>query len=241
MYGIWIIAKRELDSFFDSLIAYILLVLFLGFTGLFTWIVGDNDIFFVGQASLDAFFSVAYWSLFFFIPALTMRLLAEEKKTGTIELLLTKAVTDRQVVLGKFFAALFLIALALFFTSPYVITVANIGDLDSGAVLGGYAGLLLMSAMYVSIGLFASSVTNNQIVALLLALLIGIFFHIVFGTLAATFTGTTGAFFHTLSVAGHFASITRGVIDTRDLLYFLSIIFTGLFLTEFSLIRRNID
>lgn len=241
MYGIWIIAKRELDSFFDSLIAYILLVLFLGFTGLFTWIVGDNDIFFVGQASLEAFFSVAYWSLFFFIPALTMRLLAEEKKTGTIELLLTKAVTDRQVVFGKFFAALFLIALALFFTAPYVITVANIGDLDAGAVFGGYAGLLLMSAMYISIGLFASSLTNNQIVALLLALLIGIFFHIVFGTLAATFTGATGGLFHSLSVAGHFSSITRGVLDTRDLLYFLSIIFIGLFLTEFSLTRRNID
>ena len=99
MRAIWIIGKRELDSFFDSLIAYILLVLFLGFSGFFTWMYGNGDIFLVGQTTLRGFFQVAFWSLFFFIPALTMRLLAEEKKTGTIELLLTKAVTDRQVVL----------------------------------------------------------------------------------------------------------------------------------------------
>jgi len=109
MREVLIICRKELRSFFDSLIAYILLVLFLGFSGFFTWMYG-SDIFLVGQTTLRGFFSVAYWSLFFFIPALTMRLLAEEKKTGTIELLLTKAVSDRQVVLGKFLGTLALVS-----------------------------------------------------------------------------------------------------------------------------------
>ena len=133
---VWIITKRELRSFFDSLIAYILLVLFLGFSGLFTWLYG-SDIFMVGQASLQSFFGIAYWTLFFFIPALTMRLLAEEKRSGTLELLLTKAVSDRQIVVGKFLAALFLILIALAFTLPYVITLSNIGNLDNGGVFCG--------------------------------------------------------------------------------------------------------
>lgn len=238
MHAVWIIARRELDSFFDSLIAYIMLVLFLGFSGFFTWILG-SDIFFVGQASLESFFAVAYWTLFFFIPALTMRLLAEEKKTGTIELLLTKAVTDRQVVLGKFLSTFLLVLSALLFTAPYVITLSNIGDIDAGAVLGGYLGLLLMSGMYISIGLYTSSITNNQIVAFLTALFIGLFFHIIFGTLAQQFTGWIGQTFLALSLLNHFESISRGVLDTRDLIYFLSIIFIGMFLAEFSLTKRN--
>jgi ABC-2 type transport system permease protein len=238
MQATWIIAKRELGSFFDSLIAYIMLVLFLGFSGFFTWLLG-SDIFFVGQASLEVFFNVAFWTLFFFIPALTMRLLAEEKKTGTIELLLTKAVTDREVVAGKFLSTLLLVAIALLFTFPYVITLASIGNIDSGQVLCGYLGLLLMSAMYISIGLYASSITSNQIVAFLAALFIGMFFHIIFGVLAQQFTGWPGLVFETLSLTSHFESISRGVLDTRDLIYFLSIVLIGLLLAELSLTRRN--
>ncbi|MBL7863504.1 MAG: ABC transporter permease subunit, partial [Cyclobacteriaceae bacterium] len=184
----WIIARRELQSFFDSLIAYILLILFLGFSGFFTWLYG-SDIFMVGQATLQSFFGIAYWTLFFFIPALTMRLLAEEKKTGTIELLLTKAVTDRQVVVGKFLGAFLLVLIALVFTAPYVITLSNIGNIDAGEIICGYAALALMSGAYISIGLYASSLTNNQIVAFLLSLSIGLFFHIIFGVLAGNFTG----------------------------------------------------
>jgi ABC-2 type transport system permease protein len=115
MNTIWTITRRELSSFFDSLVAIIMIVLFLGFTGFFTWISGA-DIFMTGQASLRSFFGISYWTLFFFIPALTMRLLAEEKKTGTIEMLLTKPVTDRQVILGKYLASLILVAIALAFT-----------------------------------------------------------------------------------------------------------------------------
>ncbi|MBT1698088.1 ABC transporter permease subunit [Fulvivirgaceae bacterium PWU4] len=240
MHATWIITKRELGSFFDSLIAYIMLTLFLGFSGFFTWLLGA-DIFLTGQASLESFFNVAFWTLFFFIPALTMRLLAEEKKTGTIELLLTKAVTDRQVVVGKFLSTLLLVAIGLAFTLPYVITISSIGNLDLGQVLCGYLGLLLMSAMYTSIGLYASSITSNQIVAFLAALLIGIFFHVIFGMLAQQLTGWPGLVFETLSLTSHFDSISRGVVDTRDVLYFLSIIIIGLLLAELSLTRRNTE
>lgn len=239
MNTIWIITKKELQTFFDSLIAYIMLVAFLGFSGFFTWLYG-SDVFFVGQASMQSFFSIAYWTLFFFIPALTMRMLAEEKKSGTIELLLTKAVTDRQLVIGKFLSCLLLIVIALAFTLPYYFTIASIGNIDHGAVWCGYLGLMLMSAVYISIGLFTSSTTSNQIVAFLTALFIGLFFHIIFDVLAGNFTGFTGQLFSTLSLSTHYDSITRGVIDTKDLIYFFSLIFLGIFLSEISIAKRNI-
>jgi ABC-2 type transport system permease protein len=239
MKAIWIITKRELGSFFDSLIAYILLALFLGFSGFFTWLYG-NDIFLIGQATLSPFFGIAFWTLFFFIPALTMRSIAEEKKTGTIELLLTKAVSDRQVIVGKFLASLLLICLALVFTIPYAITLSSIGNLDGGAVICGYLGLFLMSATYISIGIYASSITSNQIVAFLSTLFVGLFFHIIFDTLASSSTGIIGEIFSTLSMSSHFESIQRGVIDTKDIIFFLSIIFLGLYLAESSLSKRKV-
>ena len=240
MRAAWIITKRELQSYFDSLIAYILLILFLGFSGFFTWLFG-SDVFIVGQATLQSFFGIAYWTLFFFTPALTMRLLAEEKKTGTIELLLTKAVSDRQVVVGKFLAAFLMVMIALLFTFPYVITLSNIGNIDAGEMLCGYAGLALMSGAYISIGLYASSTTNNQIVAFLMALSIGLFFHIIFEVLAGNFTGVAAQVFSTLSLNNHFESMSRGVVDTRDVIYFGSIIFLGLFFSELSLTKRNVN
>ena len=161
---IWIISLRELKSFFDSLTAYILIVVFLGLSGFFTWLFG-SDIFFIGQATLQPFFSVAYWTLFFFIPALTMKMIAEENKSGTIELLLTKAVTDWEIILGKFFACLLLIIIALLLTLPYYITVASIGPIDNGAVICGYLGLVLMSMVYISIGLFARTAAPVRRVA----------------------------------------------------------------------------
>lgn len=239
MQKIWIIARRELHSFFDSLMAYIMLVAFLGFSGFFTWLYG-SDIFLRNQADLQVFFAIAYWTLFFFIPAITMRMFAEENKTGTIELLLTKAVTDWQVVFGKFLACLVLIGVALVLTLPYYITVWKLGPVDHGSVWAGYLGLLLMSATYISIGLFTSSITNNQIVAFLLAIFIGIFFHIIFDVLAGSFTGAIGNVFSYLSVSTHYESISRGVIDSKDLVYFFSVIFLGLVLSEVKLSRRSL-
>ena len=235
---VWVIATRELRSFFDSLMAYIMLVAFLGFSGFFTWLYG-SDIFFVQQASLQVFFAIAYWTLFFFIPALTMRLLAEENSTGTIEMLLTKPIGDWEVVLGKFTSVMLLILIALALTIPYYITVANLGPIDHGATITGYLGLIFMSAAYVSIGLFASSVSNNQIIAFLLALLISIFFHIIFDVLSFSIKGAFGSILSYLSLSNHFDSISRGVIDSKDIIYFLSIAFFGLVATEAIIARRN--
>lgn len=238
MKKIWIITRQEIRSFFDSLMAYIMLLAFLGFSGFFTWLYG-SDIFFMGQASLQSFFSIAYWTLFFFIPALTMKSLAEEIKTGTLEMILTKPVTHWHFVSGKFLATLLLIVIALVLTLPYYITVSQIGKVDHGAVIAGYLGLILMAAAYTSIGIFASSISNNQIVAFLLALFIGIFFHILFDIISSAFTGWLGEVFNYLSLSTHFESISRGVIDTKDLLYFLSIVFVGLVSAEMVLEKRT--
>jgi len=218
--------------------AYIMIISFLGFSGFFTWFFG-GDIFYVNQASLSTFFNVAYWTLFFFIPALTMKLIAEEKKTGTMEMLLTKPITERQIIWGKFLAILLLIITALALTLPYYITVWCLGPIDHGAVWSGYLGLIFMSAAYISIGIFASCLTNNQIIAFLLALLIGIFFHIIFGMIASGLTGSLGSVFNYLSLSNHFESISRGVIDSKDIIYFLSVIFLGLSSSEAILLKRK--
>ncbi|MFH1194210.1 MAG: ABC transporter permease subunit [bacterium] len=239
MKTIWILTKKELKAFFDSLIAYILIIVFLGLSGFFTWLYG-SDIFLIGQATLQPFFSIAYWTLFFFIPALTMKMIAEERRVGTIELLLTKAITDWQVVLGKFLACLLLIGIALAFTLPYYITIWSLGPVDHGAVWLGYLGMMFMSMTLIGIGLFASSITNNQIVAFLLSLFIGIFFIIIFGMLADTFTGVLGNVLDFLSLSTHYESVSRGVIDTKDLIYFFSITFFSLLLAETALSKRNI-
>jgi len=239
MKAVWIIAKRELKTFFDSLVAYVLIVIFLGLSGFFTWLYG-SDVFFVGQATMTPFFSVAFWTFFFFIPAITMRMFAEENKTGTIELLLTKAVTDWQVVLGKFLSCCLLVAIALAFTLPYYFTISWLGPIDHGAVWCGYLGILLMSAAYIGVGLFASSITNNQIVAFLLALFVGMFFHIIFEVLSGSMSGFLSELFNFLSVSVHFNSLSKGVIDSKDLIYFLSIAFFGMVLSESMLSKRNI-
>jgi ABC-2 type transport system permease protein len=241
MQKIWTIAKKELRSFFDSLMAYVMLVLFLGFTGFFTWMPSGQDIFLINQATMQPFFGIAYWTLFFFVPLLTMRGIAEEKRSGTLELLLTKPVTDWQFVTGKFLSTLMLIGIALLLTIPYYITISRLGPIDHGAVIAGYTGLLLMSSAYIGIGIFASSVSRNQIVAVLLALLIGIFFHIIFDILARGVSGIAGEVLHYLSISTHFESLSRGVIDTKDLIYFLSITFLGLLGSVSILSRRSLS
>lgn len=238
MNKIWIITKRELSSFFDSLTAYVMIILFLGLSGLFTWLVGSN-VFLMNQASMDVFFGIAFWSLFFFIPALTMKMIAEENRAGTIELLITKAVTDGQIVAGKFLACLLLVIIALVCTLPYYITISQLGNIDDGGVIGGYFGLILLSAAYISIGLFASSLTTNQIVAFLLALFISVFFHLLFDVIGSTMTGALGSIFTYLSTRSHFESLSRGVVDSRDMVFFFSIIVLGLLLSQVMLSKRN--
>lgn len=239
MRQILIIAKREIASFFDSLVAYILLIIFLVFTGFFTWLSGNGDIFFRKQADLNVFFQIGLWTLFFFIPAITMKLLAEEKKTGTIELLLTKNISNRQVVMGKYLAAMSLVVIALLCTVVYYFTVSRLGNFDHGATICGYLGLVLLSSAYIGIGMFASSITKNQIVAFLLALAIGICFQFLFGVMATNTTGMLGELFTTLSLTEHFNSIARGVIDSKDIIYFISVTLVGLLFSEHMISKRS--
>ena len=238
MNRIWIITKRELAAFFDSLIAYIVIIVFLGLSGFFTWLYG-NTIFLINQANLQVFFGISYWSLFFFIPAISMRMLAEEKRTGTIELLSTKSVTDWEIVTGKFLACLILVLIALATTLPYYITVSKLGSIDHGATIGGYLGLIAISAVYISIGIFASSLSHNQIISFLIALFIGIFFHLFFDIIASTLPGGVGEVISFLSTKTHFDSLSRGVIDSRDLVYFISLTFLGLLLAQTMISKRN--
>lgn len=240
MKTILLLARKELASFFDSLMAYMILAAFLGVSGFFTWWFG-TDVFMRGLADLSTFFNVAYWTLFFFIPAITMRTIADERKTGTLDLLLTKAVSDRQVVAGKFVACLSLITLALLCTLPYWITIANIGDVDHGAIACGYLALLCMSAAYIAIGIYASSLTNNQIVAFLIGLVLVALFHLAFSVMASSFTGVTGEVLQQLSTGAHFDSMSRGILDSRDLLWFASIVVLGLSMAEMNLAKRLIN
>ncbi len=234
------IVHRELNTFFNSLTAYVLIVIFLAFSGFFTWIYGA-DIFFVGQASLKTFFIVAYWSLFIFIPSLTMRSVAGELKSGTLELLLTKPVSDWQIILGKFLSTFFLICITLIPTLIYYITIWSIGPIDHATIILGYFALLLMSMFYISIGLLTSCLFSNPIVAFLSAISTGIFFHIIFDVLAANFIGFAGNLFSFLSLSTHFESVARGIVDTKDLIYFFSLSFFCLYSSKIVLSNRNLQ
>lgn len=207
-------------------------------SGFFTWLYGA-DVFLRGEASIESFFGVAYWTLFLFIPALTMRMIAEERNSGTIELLLTKPVTDWQVIVGKFVACIALVGIALLFSLPYYFTVAWLGPVDHGAVWCGYIGILLLSSAYAGIGIFASSIAQNQIVAFLLSLCTGIFFVIIFNMFAGGMSGWAGRIFHYLSFSPHYESFTRGVIDSKDVIYFASFTLLTLLLAHGVLSRRN--
>jgi len=238
MRYIWIICKREVNAFFDSLMAYIMLVVFLGLSGFFTWLFGSADIFFVGQASLGTFFNIAFWTLFFFIPAVTMRMVAEEKKTGTLELLATKPISDFQIIAGKWLAAWLLILISLALTLPYYITVANLGPIDHGTVISGYLSLMLISAVYISIGIFASSLTSNQIVAFILTLFIAFFFQLLFSQMAPVLPGWLSDIAEYLSLGQHFQSMARGVIGITDITYMVSLTVIGFLLATASLKKR---
>ncbi|MDX1671268.1 MAG: ABC transporter permease subunit [Balneolaceae bacterium] len=238
MHRIWIISKREINAFFDTLMAYILLVVFLGVSGIFTWLLGGSDIFFVGQASLQGFFGVAFWTLFFFIPAVTMRMVAEEESSGTLELLATKPVKHYQIIAGKWLASWLLIVISLALTLPYYITVASLGPLDHGAAISGYLALLFVSGVYTSIGIFASSLTSNQIVAFILSLFIAFFFHFLFGQITTLLPQSLANLLEFLSMDQHYQTMSRGVIGIENIIYMISIILLGFVFATTALKRR---
>ena len=239
MNKIWILTKKEIKVFFDSLLAYILLFIFLGLTGFFTWLF-LFDIFSNGQANLKPFFRVAFFTFSVFIPAITMSSFAEEKNQGTIELLLTKSISDWQVVMGKALAVFILVLIAIGLTLPYYISITYLGDnIDHGMIICGYLGLILVSLSATAIGIWASSIAQNQITALLISLgiivvLIGLFWIMSFFT-----SGMVSNVVDSLSMFAHFESMMRGVIDIKDVVYFLSIFAAGMLLTEAQLSKRH--
>ncbi|MBK6619861.1 MAG: gliding motility-associated ABC transporter permease subunit GldF [Saprospirales bacterium] len=236
---------KEINAFFSSLIAYIAIGVFLVVMGVMLWFLPDFSLLEYNYATLAPFFDLAPVVFAFLIPAITMRSFSEERQTGTIELLATRPVTDLQIILGKFFASLTLVLFALIPTIIYYITVYQLGvpkgNLDSGAILGSYFGLFLLAGAFASIGVFASSLSANQIVAFLLAILLCVFFHwgFFFFSKLPVFVGTLDDFIQQLGIDYHYDSISRGVLDTRSLLYFFSAIAFFIALTLVSLERRK--
>jgi ABC-2 type transport system permease protein len=232
------IYKKEIRSFLSSLIAYVVIVVFLVTVSLFMWVlpVGDN-IFEMGYANLDSLFNRAPFIFIFLISAITMRFFSEEKKTGTIEVLTTKPVTDIQIILGKYAAGVTLVVFSLLPTLLYMYTVyqlgATKGNMDLGATWGSYCGLFLLASCYVAIGMFASAISDNQIVSFIVSMFLCFSFYSLFDLLADfSLLGKYDSLVASLGIQAHYISLSRGVIDSRDVLYFMSIIIAFIWLTK---------
>lgn len=234
------IIKKEFNSFFSSPMGYLVIGVFLIINGLFLWVFsGDFNVFDNGFADLAPFFELAPWIMLFLVPAITMRAFSEEKRMGTLELLLTKPIPISHIILGKYFGALLLIVLALIPSVLYVFTLSDLGNppgnWDVGSTLGSYLGLLFLVLSYSGIGIFASTVTDNQIVAFMLALLLCFIMYYGFEGISSLHSNFDVA---SIGLHSHFRSIARGVIDTRDVLYFMSVAFLFLLFTYLNL-KRN--
>lgn len=233
------ILLREIKSFFGSPIGYLVIAIFLLLNGLFLWVFeGDFNIPNSGFADLSPFFTLAPWILIFLIPAVTMRSFSDEKKQGTIELLFTKPLSIWEIVNGKFFGAFLLIVIAIIPTLIYVIMVYNLGNpkgnLDFGSTLGSYFGLLFLIASYTSIGIFTSTLSENQIVAFIISVLLCFVFYFGFDGIS-TYAGGFDLVVSSIGMDYHFKSMSRGVLDTRDIIYFVSITILFLSFTAFKL------
>jgi ABC-2 type transport system permease protein len=236
--------KKELSSFFSSLMGYLTIVVFLVFTGLMLWVFKTSfNILDYKYAGLDGLFLLGPFLYLFLIPALTMRMLAEEKRNGTLELLLTKPLSEFTVVMAKFLAGFTLVVISLLPTLVYYWSVYRLGDpmgnIDTGSVVGSYIGLLFLGGAFVSIGLFASSLTSNQIVAFIVAALLCAFCYLGFESLYQLMSGKVALVLRGFGLQAHYESISRGVIDTRDVVYFLSIITLFIMLTRLVLQSRK--
>ncbi|WP_418262609.1 gliding motility-associated ABC transporter permease subunit GldF [Flavobacterium faecale] len=233
------ILLREIKSFFGSPIGYLVIALFLILNGLFLWVfTGDYNILNTGFADMSPFFTLSPWIFIFLIPAVTMRSFSDEKKQGTLELLLTKPLSLWQIVGGKFLGAFLLILIAIIPTFIYVVAISNLGlpegNIDMGSTVGSYFGLLFLISSYSAIGIFTSSLSDNQIVAFLIAVFLTFFLYFGFESIA-TILPVLSNFIAALGMQEHFKSMSRGVIDTRDVIYFLSITITFLSFTVYKL------
>lgn len=241
----WTIFGKEISAFFSSLIGYMAVGLFLVVMGLILFVWPQTSILDGNYATLDQLFDVAPMIFAFLIPAITMRSFAEENQTGTIELLATRPLRDRDIVLGKFLAALALAILALLPTFLYYLTVYQLGspkgNLDTGAIIGSYIGLVMLAAVFTAVGLLASALSNNQIVAFLAAAFLCFLLHWGFDLFSSLpiFSGWGDALIQSLGINAHYVSISRGVIDSRDVVYFFSVLLFFLALTAAAVNRHK--
>jgi len=230
----WALLLKEIRSFLSSVIGYVVMAVFLLLTGLFMWgFPGNLLVLDQGYATLDTLFYVAPWVFMFLVPAVTMRSFSEEKRTGTIELLFTRPLTDFQIILAKYFAGVVLVLLALLPTLIYYYSVYNlgnpVGNIDQGGTLGSYIGLLFLAAGFTAIGIFASSLSDNQVVAFILALFLCFVCYSGLEQIASfDLLGSFDRSVQELGIAEHYDSMSRGVIDTRDVVYFISL--SGIFI-----------
>lgn len=237
--------KKELSSFLSSLIGYVVIIVFLLINGMFLFVFqGEFNLLEFGYANVDSLFMIAPFVFLFLIPAITMRSFAEEKRLGTIEMILTRPLTDLQIVMAKYFAGLTLVVFSLVPTLLYVFSIYQLGlpmgNIDLGGTWGSYIGLLFLGASFVAIGMFASTLTDNQIISFILAVFVSGFFYIGFEFIySLELFGDIDLLIKSLGINYHYNSMSRGVIDTRDVIYFLSIIGFFILLARYSLERRK--
>lgn len=235
------IFRKEIHAFFSSLIGYLVIAVFLVLLGLIMFVFPDSSVLEYPYATMGQLFDNAPVIFLFLIPAICMRMFAEERQTGTIEFLLTKPVRKLDIILGKYLASMALVVFALLPTVLYYYTIYQLGspkgNLDSGAVLGSYLGLILLAGCFTSIGLFASSLSKNQITAFVLAtfLCFLLYYGFFFFSSLPVFVGRGDILVQMLGIDFHYEAISKGVIDTRNVVYFLSVIAFFLFLTQLSL------
>ncbi|MDR3047272.1 MAG: gliding motility-associated ABC transporter permease subunit GldF [Bacteroidales bacterium] len=236
---------KEIKSWLSSLTGYIFIIVFLAATSLFLWFFPNiNNVLYTRLADLQGLFSLSRFLFLLLIPAITMRSFAEEQRTGTIELLFTKPLSDNQIILAKFLSSLTLLVIALIPTLIYIVSVWLLGNpqgnLDMGSTWGSYLGLILLGSAFISIGIFVSSLTSNQIVAFLLSAAICFLLTFAFEYVYSfEFLGNFGYFIKTIGIDHHYSAISKGVIDSRDILYFLSVIFIFLFGTKAVLMKKR--
>ncbi len=236
---------KEIRSFLSSLIGYVVITVFLLMTGLFIWVFKDTNILEYNYAGLEQLFSIAPLVFTFLIPAITMRSFSEERQQGTIELLATKPLTDTQIIMGKYMANLTLVVFAILPTLIYYYSVYQLGspkgNIDNGAVVGSYIGLTFLAGIFVSIGLFCSSISRNQIIAFIVGAFLCFFMHWAFNYLSnlSIFFGKTDDLVQKLGINYHYLSISKGKIDSRDVIYFLSVIFLFIWFTHVALAKRK--
>ena len=239
----WSVLNKEINQFFGNLTGILAIVLFLLINGVFLFILQDSSILDFGYANLDKFFDLSPWVLMFLVPAITMRLFSDEFKVGTFEILRTKPLTDFNIILGKYFSTLLIIFFVLIPTLVYVVTIKFLstnGSIDTGGLIGSYIGLFLLSAVFCSIGLYCSSMTSNAVVAFLISAFSCLLLYFGFSALSklSFFAGTFDFYIEMLGIDFHYRSMSRGILDTRDLIYFFSIITLALFITKKQLAKR---